>query len=58
MDVFNLYETPKNFISFSNSELRQLKMMMMVVVIDGDDNGVDEEGDDDDDDDDSCFVGG
>ena len=32
MDVFNLYEAPKNFISFSNSELRQLKMMMMVVV--------------------------
>ena len=32
MDVFNLYEAPKNFISFSNSELRHFKMTMRVVV--------------------------
>ena len=54
MDVFNLYEAPKNFISFSNSDTFQNDHGGG--RSDSDDNGVDYESDDDDDD--SCFVGG
>ena len=48
-----MYETLKNFISFSNSDTFQNDHG--VGRSDGDDNGVEYEGDDDDD---SCFVGG
>ena len=54
MDVFNLYETLKNFISFSNSDTFQNDHGGG--RSDSDDNGVDYESDDDDDN--SCFVGG